>query len=349
MIKANARNSNVELLRLVCMFFVLCFHFTVFGLSLNVHKGDTIWMGIQWIIMSLMFIAVNCFVLISGYFGIKFKIKGVVNLVFTAAVCFVATKLLDFAIIGGRNGLSIRELVLGTIFPVSHSGAWFLKCYFGLYLFSPLLNKGLDALSKKEYILVLILFTIANEYLGYFWKNDAFNVDGFNISQFVYLYIIGGYFKRFVTQQSISQRKWMWIVIYLGAAVVYAILSILGMNHYVPHWDGWKYNNPVLIIGAMSFLLFFLCLDFKSGVVNKLAASCLAIYLMQTGILFNWVGETINHLVCSNAIAELLMVPPFALAFMAIVILLDQIRLMALKPVNRLCKKADERLASLIS
>ena len=41
------------------------------------------------------------------------------------------------------------------------------------------------------------------------------------------------------------------------------------------------YTNPLNIIGALSLLLFFTKLDFKSKVVNNIATSCFAVYLLH--------------------------------------------------------------------
>jgi surface polysaccharide O-acyltransferase-like enzyme len=65
------RDSNFELLRLVCMFFILIQHFITNGLNITGHRlildgtGDPNIVGI--VSCSFVIIAVNCFVLISGY------------------------------------------------------------------------------------------------------------------------------------------------------------------------------------------------------------------------------------------------------------------------------------------
>ena len=69
------RDSNIELLRLVCMLFILLHHFIVHGSEFV--TAPSVWLTIM---NSFLVIAVDCFVLISGYFGIKAKWKGFIHL-----------------------------------------------------------------------------------------------------------------------------------------------------------------------------------------------------------------------------------------------------------------------------
>lgn len=72
------RNSNLELLRIVCMLFIICHHWIVFILDncgYHVPLGDTKQDYTSVFLNSFFIIGVNCYVLISGYFGIKLSKK----------------------------------------------------------------------------------------------------------------------------------------------------------------------------------------------------------------------------------------------------------------------------------
>ena len=73
------RESNMELLRVLCMLFIVCGHITL------AHKSDL--MGdssyyINYFFRSFAVVAVNVYVLISGYYGIKLKVKKLGEMVF---------------------------------------------------------------------------------------------------------------------------------------------------------------------------------------------------------------------------------------------------------------------------
>lgn len=83
------RESNMELLRVLCMLFIVCGHI------ISAHKFDLIG-GCSYYInhffRSFTIIAVNVYVLISGYYGIKLKVKklGEINTMVTVySVLFV--------------------------------------------------------------------------------------------------------------------------------------------------------------------------------------------------------------------------------------------------------------------
>lgn len=69
------RNSNLELLRIVCMLFIICHHWIVFILDncgYHVPLGDTKQDYTSVFLNSFFIIGVNCYVLISGYFDKTF-------------------------------------------------------------------------------------------------------------------------------------------------------------------------------------------------------------------------------------------------------------------------------------
>lgn len=68
------RQSNFELLRIVCMLFIVFYHLLFFFIA---EVDDSILYRALYIPLH---IAVLCFVLISGYFNIKPSMKGVVKL-----------------------------------------------------------------------------------------------------------------------------------------------------------------------------------------------------------------------------------------------------------------------------
>ena len=71
------RNANIELLRILSMFMVLVLHALGWSGALEHLSGAQYW--VYWFIEALAIIAVNVFMLISGYFQVTcfFKIKNV--------------------------------------------------------------------------------------------------------------------------------------------------------------------------------------------------------------------------------------------------------------------------------
>lgn len=82
------RNSAIEMLRILSMMMVLMVHFVgaTFGLPTReqLYALDS---GVLWkdVLESLSIVGVNCFVLISGYYGIKATRRRLLD--FTLGVC----------------------------------------------------------------------------------------------------------------------------------------------------------------------------------------------------------------------------------------------------------------------
>ncbi len=158
----------MELLRLICMLFVLLLHTYTHVLSQTdffISASPASHFGIT-LMYSLSMCAVNVFVLISGYFGIKPKLRSFVNLYLICAFygfvgyCYHAYSL-DM-----RVG---RSVIWHTVFCLSHQDyLWFIKAYVCLFLFSPLLNKAADNMQKRELQAAFLFLTVINIYFGFF-------------------------------------------------------------------------------------------------------------------------------------------------------------------------------------
>ncbi len=75
------RNANIELLRIISMFMVLVLHALNWSGALNYTSGICYW--VYWWMEALAIVAVNVFMLISGYFQINgtFKLSSVLKIV----------------------------------------------------------------------------------------------------------------------------------------------------------------------------------------------------------------------------------------------------------------------------
>lgn len=81
-IKKSDRQSNIELLRIISMFFVLVVHSNYMGVSILYNSPYTIETFIRFLAEAIAIIGVNCFVLISGYFGIHLNIRKILHFIF---------------------------------------------------------------------------------------------------------------------------------------------------------------------------------------------------------------------------------------------------------------------------
>lgn len=283
---ANIRQSNIELLRMLCMFYIVLHHVIVHALPMV--PDFSIFMGAEWYFLQLLnafcFVAVNVFILISGYFGIKVKFKGFLRLYIMCAFYSCILYHLHLYEIGSHIN---RWSLYNTIFPFSYNpGWWFVMCYLLLYLISPILNSVIETCSKKKYQYVLLLATIVIVYFGFYRDQDFVNY-GFSLYHFAYLYLIGGYLRRYVSLSS-KTRFYSIFVYVLGSILMWGNAIIAAKYNVDTHvwFRTLQYNHPMLIINSIALLLFVLSFDFNSKVINFLAPSSLAVYLIHDNNYF---------------------------------------------------------------
>ena len=83
------RNSGLELLRIVSMIMVLCLHINTDLTMMQGIELSYFCKNILYIIESLAIVAVNCFVLISGYFSVtsdRLEVRRIFDIIFETSI-----------------------------------------------------------------------------------------------------------------------------------------------------------------------------------------------------------------------------------------------------------------------
>ena len=336
------RDSNAELLRIICMFFIVLHHFLV-----NSAFPGTLLMSVpldSGIVVStfangFLFVGVICFVLISGYYGIHLHLRGVWRLFSMVVFYGLAIYLFDVMVSHKQIDYAIFTQ---SILVFSHSWWWFLNCYVMLMCLSPLLNSGIDNMSRKEHLIVIGLLTLLQVYFGFFWQTYQYDSDGFSIINMIYIYVIGAYIRRFVSKRYLSDHRWHWLAAYIVCALVWAGLTILAHGRLsMSWWKGFTYNNPVLICSALGLFLFVMSFHLVSKPVNMFAGGVFAVYLVQEstkvkGQLYSCVQQMCEgHDVCGRFTLVLVL----SIAFMAAVLMFDRLRVILMGPIDKLIFK----------
>ncbi len=188
--KESLRFSSLELLRIICMLFIVAHHF---GMHSN-FEGEISPFNelIIRIFSSYGKLAVNAFVLITGYFLVesKFKFKRVISVV-SLTIFYSVSIYSIFAIIGGTE-FSFSAFIK-SFFPIYHNAYWFVTCFVALSLLSPFINKLLHALTQGQHVLLIILLVLMQASIP--WTTSYFSLS--RIGWFITLYVISAYIRRY--------------------------------------------------------------------------------------------------------------------------------------------------------
>jgi Uncharacterized protein conserved in bacteria len=333
------RRSNIELLRIVLMLFIVMHHFIVHVSFRDLFYGDAVDLetNAAGLVNGFLYCAVNCFVLISGFFGIRFKWKGLAN--FYLILLFYGLIDLFASAVWGEEIIT-RGTLFSTILCFSHSRYWFIQCYLALYLMSPLLNRGFEKLTKQEFLVVIALFSIINLYLGYYWRGLKFNENGYTIAQFVYLYLIGAYIGKHVDVDVLVKKRWWSFMIYVLCSLLWGVITVHSRSTYIPHWYPWSYNNPFILFSALALFCFGLSFRFQSKVINTAAKGCLSVYILHCSaflgetLLYNQVGFYSSWVYNQFGLfAEFVSLFFMALIVVGLILLIDGLRRFMMSPV----------------
>lgn len=322
------------------MMFVVMVHLDGAALSLPAIDGDidTLTARNLWKLSaeSVTIVGVNCFTLISGYFGIRASVRGFLRLTF---LCL-------FYSVGIATVFGIYDALHGSPFPwpkwgeawlvYSHTDLWYVPAYLGLYILSPILNLADDAISNRRFAAIVGAFTLFTVWCGWWW-GGRFNPTGYTVMQLILMYFIGAGVRRYRTTAGTDSRKRLPLI---GALIYIAgTAATLLLSFFLEPTKAFAYNSPAVIAASAGLLLLFTSFDLSSRIVNRIAASAFAVYLIHKNPLI-WVGHikplAIKVWNASDCMQYTLFVIGFTIAAYAGCMLIDQLRIQVEKITFRI-------------
>lgn len=190
------RQTNIELLRVFSMLMVLVIHYNVGTNGQTTHEmvisEPLKFVGIA-SLKSLSFICVNSFIIISGYFGIRWKWKSLCNYLFQIA--FWGGMIHIIAVGLGMTNFSIKHLADNMLLFLVH-GNWFFVSYLALYMLAPIMNAYIEKVETRQLGWMVLAFYSFQTLFGWIFKNCVEFSQGLTFVSFMGLYLLGAYLKR---------------------------------------------------------------------------------------------------------------------------------------------------------
>ena len=337
------RNYGVDTLRIVLMFFIIIGHlFLHTGIREEVATYSAKWI-FTWSVQAITVCAVNCFILITGYYmsTAEFSRKKMFKL--WGQVLFFSVSIYFVALIFHITKFSFSGLV-HCLFPVFSHQYWFFSCYILLYILSPFLNAMLKNLDEKHFkwLLVILVF--------FFYFLPTFSIvfkeydvtAGMSIIAFVTLYVFGAAIRRFEFKLS----KWKCLIgLIINCTLVFSskvVLTIITNYFNLDAGTGllYHYNSIFQLINAILLFLLFLQLDIKKSLQKLIAVvsgTVFSVYLIhEHPVLRGWIW--------SDTMKSWLMNLPFMYYILATIVIsigvfiacfcLEEIRVLVLKPIK---------------
>ena len=272
------RLANIELLRIIAMAMIVLLHCNSWMIG-SVEQSTIVENPVNsfWRLLSqqICIVGANVFVMISGWFGIKASIKGGSN--FLYQVIYHSIVILVLALIIGLDVSKtqlVQSLSLG-------SWNWFVPCYLGLYIMSPILNSFVNNTSIKTQGKLIIVFIIFESMYGWFLQPEYFS-RGYSIISFVGLYLIARYL-RIIEGKLCEYKRWVFLVLYMALTIIPATLSYLGLKYIGNNLYMTDYSSPFVIAASVMFFIIFCKIKIERGVkvINWAASSMFAVIMIH--------------------------------------------------------------------
>lgn len=268
------RNSSVEVLRIIAMAFVLLTHWNWSMLKrggVNFEEQAFIVRYLHCLIEAPLLICVNLFIIISGWYGLKLKVRSIINIGILVSTIFFVEYF--YMVKNGQTDLTLNGLIKNLLF-VSRSD-YFVVDYILLLFFSPILNSFVKLYNRKT-ILTYTLFAIALEtYFGCVRINTYLGINsGYSFIHFVIIYLIARSLNLF-KDELFRHSRLFYTIVFCCCSVFISLLLYFHVNHTT------DYCNPLVVLSAVSFFIIFAKGVFYIKLVNTIAASTFAVYIVH--------------------------------------------------------------------
>lgn len=320
----NLRQSGIELLRIVAIIMVLVCHANarVLGLpsGFDIVSAPAPSM-VRMLFGAMAVYGVNIFVMISGWFGMHAKPKGMAKLLFE--VFFLLCGIYAVFLFTGNATFNARDIKVCLTLTDEY---WFVMAYIGLYILSPVLNAFVEKATKRDFQLLLVGFYAFQCY--YCWLSGTLDYfGGYSIVFFCGLYLTARY-SRLYPVHILSRHGVLVYVATLAVVVAISLAALVLVGNYARML---RYDNPLVIIGALGLLNAFSHLRFQSSLVNSLATACFAVYLIHFDpLVFHYFAMAVRSIYYSTSgIVTVATIFGFLVAVFLACWLIDRVRLCA--------------------
>lgn len=300
------REGNFDLLKILSMFLIICFH--------NVWNGQyefpTFTFNAFLIKYITMFgeLGVNCFILTTGYFMIKssFKKRKLISLLMEIQFYYLICRLVNVWL--GYEQIERFQTVYSLFFPFIYKRYWFATAYILVYIFVPYINSYLlrDGGMQEEHRGILktslILWCVIPTFFGII-VNGTEGILYFN--RFIWLvimYITGAYIRLYDIRIFNNLKSSLLVFILSNVLIIISILviqyngaffskiGIVNSNYF------WRPNTVLLFMSSISLFAIFKNLHIPSlKILQSLASVTFAVYMIHDGPLSDWIWKDLFH------------------------------------------------------
>lgn len=281
----NIRQSNIELYRIILILFIIMHHLVVNSGLLNVVElYDHDLRNIYTLILGCGGkIAVNSFLIITGYFMCKSNITKNKFFKLLFEILFYNIVLYFFFLIMGYIQFDFKNMIF-YFFPFKSLSNNFIDCYLVFFILIPYINKLISKMNKKEFKNLLFIIMLFFVILPSFNIITTINY----VFWFIVMYLVGAYLRLYTPKIFLrnSNNILLTITSFIGAICSIVLLYFYSKNKmfhpgYYYFWVA-DVNKIFAILPAVTSFILFKNIKIKyNKIINTLARSTFGVLLIH--------------------------------------------------------------------
>lgn len=218
--------------------------------------------------------AVNAFVLISGYFGIRYKTRSLFYLIMQGLV-YAGCLMLVFRWMGYAGG---------GVLPTKY---WFLLCFVCMYLLAPYVNLVIDGINDKGVLVLVAIVGFLQFFVGYLTEH-AIVGGGYSVQQLLAMYVYGRALNRFeFWREKIDWKLLLLVFVCCWLLIAGAAIYLLVTSHSRWAWRMYSYDSPLVVLGAVCVFLLSLKVTIQISWVRSVSKHIFGVYLFHDNEYFS--------------------------------------------------------------
>lgn len=297
-VESKKRQNNFEALRILAMFMVIILHYlNKGGLLTNAADPFATTSYVAWFLESFAIVAVNVYVLITGYFMCESNMRVSRLLQIICQVLWYTLLIPTVLVLLGLIDIRSFDLydLLHFVFPIHMKHYWFVTAYVVLMLFVPFLNEAIKFLNQKQLTVAVVLMTIYQTLPKSvlpvkFTEDDAGN----GVLWLICLYVIAAYIRKYGIPFFSSLKKSL-VCYVCGACCIFASLLVMRFVYFKLDAFGesisfgYHYNHIFCLFTSVALFYVVKHWNLKDGIVSRLigkaAPYTFGVYLLHEHVL----------------------------------------------------------------
>ena len=265
------RIASIDLLRIISMIGIVYNHVLFQGKGIYKYNIYKIKIKSS---LTYIFWHNNVYSLISGIVGYKSTKYSNLFYLWLSAVFYSLG--FHYYYLKYKKGARLFGELYAEYYPVVYGRYWYFSSYFGMFIFLPAINKGVQYLNKSEFnLLVMSIFGIF-----VFWhtyhnsKNDFFKISGgLSTIWLLCLYIMGAYIGKFNIKYT-GKKKYIICFIYF---LIFLLLCYINNKYINYRILDFNVNNKTKMTNFIKRLIS----DNSNSVVKTSQAFLITLFFLQ--------------------------------------------------------------------